>query len=162
MGTQPTRGRYGRVVTDLPLIDRPCVEVGAEPEAVWSALVARMAREEEGGPLARGFVAAIAARDRGPSGDFPEPGSTIHGFRVAAAEPPRRLLLEGRHRFSVYELEFEIEDRGPGRSAVCATTRAAFPGAAGRLYRAAVIGSRFHRLALRGMLGPVRARAERA
>jgi hypothetical protein len=129
---------------------------------VWAALIARMSREVEGGLLARGFVAAIAVRDRGPSGRFPEPGSTIRGFRVAVAEPPRRLLLEGRHRFSVYELEFEIEDRGPGGSALCATTRAAFPGAAGRLYRAVVIGTRFHRLALRGMLGPVRARAERA
>ena len=156
------RGRYGRVVTDLPFVDRPCTEVDADPATVWDALVWRMAREDEGGPLARGFVAAIAVRDRGPSGRFPEPGSTIRGFRVAASEPPRRLLLEGRHRFSVYELEFEIEDRGGGRSALSATTRAAFPGAAGRVYRAAVIGSRFHRLALRGMLGPVRTRAERA
>ena len=150
-------------MTDLPFVDRPCTEVGADPATVWDALVARLARENEGGALARGFVAAVAVRDRGPSGRFPEPGSTIRGFRVAASsEPPRRLLLEGRHRFSVYELEFEIEDRDGGRSAVCATTRAAFPGAAGRVYRAAVIGSRFHRLALRGILGPVRSRAERA
>jgi hypothetical protein len=81
---------------------------------------------------------------------------------VAAVEPPARLLLAGRHRFSVYELEFEIAELAEGRSEVCAITRAAFPGAAGSLYRAAVIGSRFHKVAVRGMLGPVRSRAERA
>jgi hypothetical protein len=155
--------RYGRVVTQLPFIDRPAVEVGAPPEVVWRALTGYWGSGAAvEAPFADLFVRAIGVRERGPDGRFPAVGSTVRGFRVGAAEPPRRLLLEGRHRFSVYELEFEIEPAGDGRSTLAGITRAAFPGAAGRLYRLAVIDAGTHRLAMRRMLGAIRSRAERA
>ena len=145
-------------MTDLPLVDRPCVEIAAEPAAVWAALVAHFGRPAEQGAVAGAFVRAVGVRDPRPTGLFPEPGSTIRGFRVAASEPARRLLLEGRHRFSVYELEFRVraEERG---SELCAETRAAFPGV-GALYRAAVIGSGAHRRLTGRMLRAVKERAE--
>ena len=80
-------------------------------------------------------------------------------FRVAMAEPPRRLILEGEHRYSRYRLAFEIEETSTG-SRVTATTHAAFPGRAGRAYRALVIGSRAHVVATKLMLAAVKRRAE--
>jgi hypothetical protein len=90
-----------------------------------------------------------------------EEGSTIVGFRVARSEPPGSLALAGRHRFSDYSLTFAIDDLGGGRSRLSATTRAAFPGAIGRVYRALVIGTRGHVVAVRSILAAVRERAER-
>jgi hypothetical protein len=146
-------------VTDLPFVDRPCTRIDAEQVTVWAALVGHLGRLGAERALTSLFVRGIAVRDRRPSGGFPQPGSTIRGFRVAASEPPRRLLLEGRHRFSTYELEFHVRQDARG-SELCAETRAAFPGLTGRLYRAAVIGSRGHRLAVGGMLRTVKQRAE--
>lgn len=83
------------------------------------------------------------------------------GFRVVRAEAPHELALEGEHRFSRYALTFRVDDLGPGRSRVRAETRAAFPGLKGATYRALVIGTRVHVLAVRRMLGAIRRRAER-
>lgn len=156
------RAVYGRVVTQLPLIDRPAVEIAAPPAATWDALVEHLGGELSGGALTAAFVRVIGVRHPAPSGRFPETGSTIRGFQVAASEPPRRLLLEGSHRFSVYELEFAIEPRADGvRSELTAITRAKFPGI-GRLYRMAVIGAGPHRVLTGRMLRAVRKRAEGA
>lgn len=146
-------------MTELPFVDRPCARIDAEQVTVWAALVGHLGRVGGEGALAALFVRAVGVRDPRASGPFPEPGSTIRGFRVAASEPPRRLLLEGRHRYSSYELEFHVRQEARG-SELCAETRAAFPGLSGRLYRAAVIGSRGHRLAVGGMLRAVKQRAE--
>lgn len=79
----------------------------------------------------------------------------VSGFAVEE-ETPERVTLVGRHRFSRYELAFEIDG-----DTVRARTSAEFPGVAGRLYRALVIGSGGHRLAVRSMLRKIRRRAER-
>ena len=87
-------------------------------------------------------------------------GSTIPGFRVAAAVPHRELLLEGRHRFSAYALVFRIEPAGAGRSQLRAESRAQFRGASGQMYRLLVLRTGAHVAGVRGLLAAVRRRAE--
>jgi hypothetical protein len=74
------------------------------------------------------------------------------GFRVTESAAPAKLVLEGRHPFSRYALVFLIEELDSGRSRARAQTWAAFPGAAGRVYRALVIGSGMHAVLVRRML----------
>jgi hypothetical protein len=94
------------------------------------------------------------------NGEAGEEGSTIVGFRVMRSVPGSALALAGRHRFSGYELIFEIDDLGGDRSRLRAITRAEFPGMRGRLYRVLVIGSRLHVRAVRAILAAVRRSAE--
>jgi hypothetical protein len=145
----------------LPFIDEHSIEVAAPRERTWDALVAAL-RPGLGahGPSADLFARAVRARDTRATGTFPEVGSTIRGFRVDASEPPARLLLAGRHRFSDYEVEFRIDSLGDDRSRLTAETRAAFPGI-GRIYGMLVIGLRFHVLVAKRLLGRVRAAAEK-
>lgn len=139
-------------MADLPFVDRHGVEIAAAPPRVWRAL------EELWGPAPPGrgqrlVATVLGLEDRGDDGPL--------GFHVASAEAPHLLRLEGRHRFSTYALEFRAEARPGGRTWLWAETRAAFPGPAGAVYRALVIGSRGHVLAVRRMLGRVRSRAVR-
>jgi hypothetical protein len=146
------------LATTLPWIDEHAVEVAAGPERVWDALVAWVAR-----PPGRGserFAALLGCRERRMNGLAGEEGSTIVGFRVVRSEARAVLALAGRHRFSDYSLAFQIDDLGGGRSRLSATSRAAFPGATGRAYRALVIGTRGHVVAVRSILAAVRRRAE--
>jgi hypothetical protein len=83
------------------------------------------------------------------------PGETIVGFAVSEARASRLLTLRGGHRFSRYELRFEITDSEPGGAVLHARTSAVFPGAAGAVYRALVIGTGGHRVAVRAMLARV-------
>jgi hypothetical protein len=134
------------------------VDIAAGPERVWEALVAQFS-----GPARRGapFVASLlGCRERSVNGGIEEEGSTIVGFRVESALAPSRLSLAGQHRFSRYGLTFEIDDLGGGRSRLRAITDAEFPGAAGSVYRALVIGTRMHVVAVRRILAALRARAE--
>jgi hypothetical protein len=130
------RNRAARL-TPLPFIDEHTQEVGAET-----------------------FARLLGCEDTALSGAPGEVGSTVPGFRVRHAERPRKLALEGRHRFSNYELDFEIEDLGAGRSLLRAITHAEFPGLRGRIYRGLVIGSRGHVLATRRLLRAIARRAE--
>jgi hypothetical protein len=83
---------------------------------------------------------------------------TVPGFAITRADRPEILTLEGRHRFSRYRLSFRL--RADGRSTVVsAESRAAFPGAAGRAYRAVVVGSHRHVVAVRRMLARIAAAA---
>lgn len=77
-----------------------------------------------------------------------------------AADPPAELVLAGRHRFSDYALIFRIQE-GESGTTFRAETRARFPGLAGWLYRAMVIGSRGHVVVVRHILHRVRRRSER-
>jgi hypothetical protein len=92
---------------------------------------------------------AAAGGDGGPS-----------AFRIVRSAAPSALVLRGEHRFARYELAFRID--GEAESTVRADTRAAFPGALGRAYRAAVIGSGGHRIAVGRLLSAIKRRAESA
>jgi hypothetical protein len=132
---------------DLPFLDEHAIGVAAPREAVWAAL-----QDYVAGSL-------VAPRDlrlrRLLLGTHP-PG----GFAIAAAVPPQHLELTGRHRFSRYRLVFALgEGDGTGTTRLSARSFAVFPGLHGAAYRTLVIGTRFHVLATRGMLGAVRTRA---
>jgi hypothetical protein len=113
---------------------------------------------QRGGAL---VAKALGCAHTEASGSLEAPGATAVGFRVAAASPPTALALEGSHRFAAYALEFEIDPLPGGRSRLSATSRAEFPGTRGRVYRALVIGSRGHVLAVNRVLRRVQRRAER-
>jgi hypothetical protein len=146
---------------DLPRIDAHTVEVEAPPEVIWEALTEWISRGASNPRRAR-FARMLGCDQVEGNGSPGQIGSTIPGFRVARAEPPHELGLEGGHRFSDYTLDFRVEARAEGRSLLSATTHAAFPGLKGQLYKTAVIRSRAHVLVTRRILQAVARRAERA
>lgn len=75
-------------------------------------------------------------------------------------DAPRELELAGSHRFSRYALIFRLHELAPGQVQVRAETRAEFPGPPGAVYRALVIGTRGHVLAVRRLLAAIKRRAE--
>ena len=131
----------------LPYIDEHDISIGVSPDQVWTALegvVADDLRAWARSPLTR----VLGTRPR-------------EGFAIAASTAGERLVLRGRHRFSRYELAFDLEPAGSSATRLRATTRAAFPGAHGRAYRGLVIGTRLHVLATRRILSVVARRADR-
>lgn len=145
----------------LPLLDAHEMPAEATPEEVWKALPVAL-RAAFHRSRARWLAAILGCDERGSKRVFDAgSGETLAGFRVARSDPPRRLALEGRHRFSRYRLTFEIEPGGAG-SRVRAVTHAEFPGLRGTLYRAAVVGSGGHRIVTRRILASIARRAERA
>lgn len=144
----------------LPFLDEHGVEVAAPPEVVWE-LLCRVAEGSFSSPFAARFARLVGCETTVASGPRPlAEGSTIIGFTVARAEPGYQLALAGRHRYSDYALVFHLAGSGSG-TRLRAETRARFPGAAGRLYRAAVIGTRGHVLVTMRLLTAVTRRAER-
>jgi len=143
----------------IPFVDEHAVTVAGAPAQVWPAVcdvVDRMTSGLVSEPFAR-LLGCVPATAGGP-----RPlavGSAIPGFRVTAAEPGRELRLEGRHRFSRYALVFRLDALGPDRTRVRAESRAAFPGLHGRAYRALVIGTRGHVVAVRRLLSTIERRA---
>lgn len=134
------------------------IDIDAAPERVWPALL-RAVGSSVGGGFSERFARILGCAEPAAHGDPGVAGSTVVGFRVAEAEPPRLLDLEGQHRFSRYRFAFEIEPRGAG-STLRATTHAEFPGLRGRAYRTVVIGSRAHVLVVNRMLRGVKHSAE--
>jgi hypothetical protein len=122
----------------LPYIDEHVMTVESDRAATWSALV---------GMWCRG----------------PDDPSTIRSpfFWLHEATPLTCLALDGEHPFSVYKLVFELADEGPQRTRLTARTWAHFPGMSGRTYRALVIGTGAHRVAVRRMLRRIAAEAMR-
>jgi hypothetical protein len=145
----------------LPYVDERAVEVGAGAAQAWDAVGAVMGRDAGSRAVAIG-VRVLGCREREASGSPTETGGTFPGFRVAESARPSTLVYEGEHRFSRYRLAFHVDELGPGRARVRAETRAAFPGLVGAAYRAMVIGSRGHVVAVRRMLRAIRRRAEAA
>jgi len=76
------------------------------------------------------------------------------GFAVTEEQRPHLLSLTGRHQFSDYVLDLRVSPRSTG-SRVTAVTYADFPGAGGRAYRTAVVGSRGHVVAVRRILAAI-------
>lgn len=104
-------------------------------------------------------VEAYAARLTAEPGRHPVPRllgtRPVAGFEVAERVPARLLSLAGRHRFSTYVLDFRLQ-AADGATELSAVTYGDFPGPHGTAYRAAVIGSRGHVLAVRRMLRRIR------
>ena len=143
----------------LPFVDERSVEVGSDAAAAWDAVGQVMGGDAESRAVGVA-VRLLGCREQSATGSPIEDGSTFPGWRVVEAERPSELAYEGEHRFARYRLAFHVDDLGPDRARVRAETRAAFPGAVGSAYRAMVIGSRGHVLAVRRMLGAIRRRAE--
>jgi hypothetical protein len=137
----------------LPYVDEHTQQIDAPADVVWAALLKVLRRQMLGGAA---FARILGCDPAEATAELTgRPGESVPGFRVEDADPGRRLVLRGRHRFSSYELTFVLDgDR------LRAQTRAAFPGVLGKLYRAAVIGTGGHRLITRRLLRQIaRARA---
>lgn len=93
--------------------------------------------------------------------DLHHPGGTLPGFVVARAVAPVMLALMGEHRFSQYAFVFRIDLLPGQRCRVRAETRAKFPGAKGRGYKFAVIGTRGHVVVVKSILRSLKKRAEK-
>jgi hypothetical protein len=121
----------------LPYIDEHATTVAANREETWSALLRVMCRDPH------------------------DPSSVPLGFVLDEARPCDRLALKGRHPFAVYRLVFELDSEpgSPRRTRLRAQTWAHFPGLHGKLYRALVIGTGGHRIAVRRMLNRIAAAA---
>jgi hypothetical protein len=135
-------------VAPLPFIDEHSRPIDSTADEAWAALL-RVLRRLMGGSSR--FARLLGCDPwEGTAGFSGRPGEALPGFRVAEADPGRRLVLRGRHRFAEYTLTFVV-DGGQLR----ASTHARFPGLLGRLYRAAVIGSGGHRIVTRRLLRSV-------
>ena len=127
---------------ELPYLDEHRIRVAAPRAVVWPALrhyAASSLRIGAGSPLTRLLGTVPRA-----------------GFEVAEEVPEQRLGLAGRHRFSRYRLVFALADLPDGGTLVSARSYAVFPGWPGRGYRALVIGTRLHVVAVRNMLRSIR------
>jgi hypothetical protein len=120
----------------LPYIDEHAITIDANRADTWAALLKVLCRDPN------------------------DPASVGVGFALDEATPHQRFVLKGRHPFSVYRWVFELDDEGPKRTRVRSQTWAAFPGLHGTLYRALVIGSGGHRIAVRWMLRRIGAKAQ--
>jgi hypothetical protein len=157
----PDSGRLIDVpIESLPYVDEHSAEIAATADEVWEALVAVVGTStaRRGGTV---VARALGCDETERSGKPGRIGSTIPGFVVARSVRPSVLALLGAHRFSRYALIFRIAETLEGTVVLGAETRAEFPGATGRLYRTAVIGTRGHVLATKSLLRSVRRRAGR-
>ena len=133
------------MIMDLPYIDEHRQPTRASREQLWSALLRELSRQMGGSAR---FARLLGCDPSAVSPSFDgHPGDTVPGFRVREAQPGYRLVLEGRHRFSRYELTFVLDG-----DQLRAQTHAAFPGVLGKIYRAAVIGTGGHRVITRRLL----------
>ncbi|MGV0746079.1 hypothetical protein [Mycolicibacterium sp. XJ870] len=123
----------------LPYIDEHAITVDADAATTWAATLRTMC-------------------------DDPADPRAPFGFAIGECTPRERLVLKGRHPFSIYEWVFELDALSPHRTRVRSQTWAAFPGLHGKIYRALVIGSGGHRVAVQWMLkriaGQLRPRPE--
>jgi hypothetical protein len=119
----------------LPYIDEHAITIDANRDETWSALLRVMCRDPH------------------------DPSTAPIGFVLDEARYPERFALKGRHPFAVYRWVFELDAAPAGRTRVRSATWAAFPGAHGKIYRALVIGTGGHRVAVRWTLKRIAATA---
>jgi hypothetical protein len=147
--------------TELHWIDEHAIELDATAAVVWPALLRTVERMTAGRAAPR-YARAVGSVDTEAGGPRPlEVGSTVPGFHVADLIVERLLVLRGSHHFSDYALAFRLEPLGGVRTRLVAETRAEFPGLKGSAYRALVIGTRMHVLAVRRVLNGVERRVGR-
>lgn len=142
----------------LPYIDEHATTVDASQDATWVALL-RLCKRSLGTSPPRWMTGPYGLQPAVASGEWTPalaPGAALPGFAVAEARTGELLSLRGRHRFSSYRLDLVLEPAGTGQTLVRAHTWAEFPGLAGSVYRALVIGSGGHRLVVRGLLRRLR------
>ena len=144
----------------LPFVDEHFMEISAPPEIVWDSLLKRVADVAHGRRGER-IARRLGCRHTEARGEVGDIGSTVPGFMITRSIRPAVLAMMGQHRFSRYALIFRITEKPSGIVLLSAQTRAEFPGAKGRIYRALVIGTRGHVLVTRSILRGVRRRAER-
>jgi hypothetical protein len=129
----------------LPYIDEHVISVDANRADTWSALL------------------MLWCKDR----DEPRNAPTVRPpfFSLDETVPMHRFALTGRHLFAVYKLVFELDDLdglddlAPARTHLSARSWAEFPGVHGKVYRALVIGTPLHRIAVRRLLNHIAADA---
>lgn len=145
---------------ELPYIDEGVRTIDATADQVWRALLATV--RLIGVWLPGAAIAAWGLEPSERTGAWRSevhPGDTLVGFGVVEAAAPRLLVLRGGHRFSRYELRFELSDADGGGTTLHAHSSAVFPGIEGTVYRALVVGSGIHRVAVRTLLAQVAERA---
>ena len=148
--------------SQLPWVDEHAIELDGTPAVVWPALLRTVETMTAGG-AAPHYARAVGCADTESGGPRPlEVGSTLPGFHISELSQERLLVLRGSHHFSDYALVFRLEPLGGVRTRLVAETRAEFPGVKGRAYRALVIGTRMHVLAVRRVQRGVARRVERA
>lgn len=145
------------MTADLPFIDEHSVLVQAPARVVWCTLV-RNLPTLHGTPLL--LLRAWGLQPLRATGILPETGATIPGFVITESVPDCLLRLTGRHRFSRYELVWELTSQPEG-TWLAARSFGEFPGPTGFLYRLAVIGSGAHGVLVPWLLRRVRHQAER-
>ena len=126
----------------LPYIDEHVISVDANRADTWSALLMLWCQD-------------------------PHDASAVRApfFSLDETMPMQRFALTGRHLFAVYKLVFEfdglddLDDLAPARTRLCARSWADFPGVHGKVYRALVIGTGGHRIAVRRLLKSIAAKA---
>lgn len=119
----------------LPYIDEHAITVDANRADTWSALLRVLCRDPH------------------------DPSSVPRGFVLDEARPPERFVCKGRHPFAVYRWVFELDGESEDRTRVRSATWADFPGVHGKIYRALVIGTGGHRIAVRWTLKRIAAAA---
>jgi hypothetical protein len=145
----------------LPLIDEHERRIDADREQVWVALGRMLSgADSSDGALSTITFRLLGVRPGRTAGDPLHEGSTLQGFAVSRVVRPEILRLEGRHRFSRYALTFRLRRDGDS-TIVTAESRGEFPGITGRAYRALVVGSGGHVIAVRRMLARISAETAR-
>jgi hypothetical protein len=125
----------------LPFIDEHQITIAAPRDQVWAAL--RRWSDSLGLAPSHPLAALLGTEPRS-------------GFELVHHLPQRSLGFAGRHRFSRYLLAFDLTDLPGGRTQVSARSHAEFPRLRGRAYRALVVGTGAHVVAVGRMLRAIR------